>query len=152
MIQPIVWQPYPNQTTGGEFGFGDMKSHLLPFAIQAWLVIWGTGRAFVIPTATSDITEQGKFSLVFSFVALSIRVPSDDQLSGADWGHLYEKLAVPLRWHFILCVNFWRYFHLMGSTILILWGHGQSKSLFLQPRHSQVMRTPTSVVVGERLK
>src|SRR5271165_6933048 len=52
---------------------------------------------------------------------------------------------------FILCVNFWRYFRLMGSPILILWGHGQSKSLFLQPCHFHVMRKPTKNV-GERLK
>ena len=44
---------------------------------------------------------------------------------------------------FILCVNLWRYFHLMGSPIFTLWGHGQSKSLLLQPRHSHVMRKPT---------
>ena len=25
---------------------------------------------------------------------------------------------------FILCVNLWRYFHLMGSPILTLWEHG----------------------------
>src|SRR5271157_5650845 len=36
--------------------------------------------------------------------------------------------------------------HLMGSSILTLWGRGQSKSLFLQPLHSHVMRKPT---VGE---
>src|SRR5208337_1842638 len=45
---------------------------------------------------------------------------------------------------FILCVNLWRYSHLMRSSILTLWGHGQSKSLFLQPRHSHVMRKPTA--------
>ena len=44
---------------------------------------------------------------------------------------------------FILCVNLWRYFHLIGSPILTLWGQSQSKSLFLQPRHSHVMRKPT---------
>src|SRR5271157_2980557 len=44
---------------------------------------------------------------------------------------------------FILCVNLWRYSHLMWSSILTLWGHGQSKSLNLQPRHSHVMRKPT---------
>src|SRR5271169_2560254 len=44
---------------------------------------------------------------------------------------------------FILCVNLWRYFHLMGSPIATLWGHGQSKSLFVQTRHSHVMRKPT---------
>ena len=25
VIQPIVWQPYASQTTGGQFGFGDMN-------------------------------------------------------------------------------------------------------------------------------
>ena len=55
-----------------------------------------------------------------------------------------EELAVALYGGvFISCVNLWRHFHLMGSTILTLWGHGQSKSLFLQPRHSHVMRKPT---------
>jgi hypothetical protein len=24
VIQPIVWQPFPNQNTGGEYGLGDM--------------------------------------------------------------------------------------------------------------------------------
>jgi hypothetical protein len=51
---------------------------------------------------------------------------------------------------FILCVNLWRYFHLMGSPILTLWGHGQSKSLFLEPRHSHVMRQPTKGKEGGR--
>ena len=51
---------------------------------------------------------------------------------------------------FISCVNLWRYFHLMGSPILTLWGHGQSKSLFLLPRHSHVMRKPT--LEGEKEK
>src|SRR5271166_3737016 len=31
----------------------------------------------------------------------------------------------------------------MQYPILTLWGHGQSKSLFLLPRHSHVMRKPT---------
>src|SRR5271166_439347 len=44
---------------------------------------------------------------------------------------------------FILCGNLWRYFHLRGSPILNLWGHGQSKTLFLQPRNSQVTSKPT---------
>src|SRR5260370_41605701 len=24
IVQPLVWQPYPNQNTGGEYGLGDM--------------------------------------------------------------------------------------------------------------------------------
>ena len=57
---------------------------------------------------------------------------------------------------FILCVNLWRYFHLMGSPILTLWGRGQAKSLFLQHRHSHIMLKPTTTqqqkFVDERLK
>ena len=52
---------------------------------------------------------------------------------------------------FILCVNLWRYSHLMRSSILTLWGHGQSKSLFLQPRHSHVMRKPTAGSNGAKI-
>ena len=51
---------------------------------------------------------------------------------------------------FISCVNLWRYFHLMGSPILTLWGHGQAKSLFLLHRHSHVMRKPTEEEEGKR--
>jgi len=34
-------------------------------------LIWGAGPAFVLPTATSDVTGQGKFSIGPSFVALA---------------------------------------------------------------------------------
>ena len=47
---------------------------------------------------------------------------------------------------FILCVNLWRYFHLMWSPFFTLWGHVQSKPLFLQSRHSHVMRKPTKMM------
>jgi hypothetical protein len=32
IIQPIVWQPYPDKTTGGEYGLGDMNPTFFPFA------------------------------------------------------------------------------------------------------------------------
>ncbi len=36
IIQPIVWQPYPDQKTGGVFGLGDMNpSFFLPRGIPA---------------------------------------------------------------------------------------------------------------------
>src|SRR5271169_4422242 len=44
---------------------------------------------------------------------------------------------------FILCIKLWRYFHLVRSPILTLWGRGQFKSLLLQPSHSRLMRKPT---------
>ena len=71
IIQPIVWQPYPNQNSGGEFGFGDMNPSFFLSPFKPGKVIWGAGPALVIPTATSDILGQGKFSLGPSFVALT---------------------------------------------------------------------------------
>jgi len=70
IIQPIIWQPYPNQKSGGEYGLGDMNPTFFLSPDKPGKVIWGVGPAFVIPTATSDITGQGKFSLGPSVVAL----------------------------------------------------------------------------------
>jgi hypothetical protein len=71
IIQPIVWQPYPNATTGGEYGLGDMNPTFFLSPRKPGKVIWGVGPAFVIPTATNDILGQGKFSIGPSFVALA---------------------------------------------------------------------------------
>ena len=70
IIQPIVWQPYPNQNTGGEYGLGDMNPTFFLSPAKPGKVIWGAGPAFVVPTATNDILGQGKFSMGPSFVAL----------------------------------------------------------------------------------
>ena len=71
IIQPIVWQPYPQQTTGGEFGFGDMNPAFFLVPSKATKVIVVAGPTVVIPTATNDILGQGKLSLGPSFVALT---------------------------------------------------------------------------------
>ena len=71
IIQPIVWQPYPNQNTGGEYGLGDMNPTFFLSPRHAGKLIWGVGPAFVIPTATNDILGQGKFSLGPSVVLLT---------------------------------------------------------------------------------
>lgn len=71
IIQPIVWQPYPNQTTGGEYGLGDMNPTFFLSPRKPKKLIWGVGPAFVIPTATNNILGQGKFSLGPSVVALA---------------------------------------------------------------------------------
>ncbi len=70
IIQPIVWQPYPNQNTGGEYGLGDMNPSFFLSPAKPGKVIWGVGPAFVIPTATSHYTGQGQFSIGPSVVAL----------------------------------------------------------------------------------
>jgi hypothetical protein len=55
IIQPIIWQPYPSQTTGGEFGFGDMNPTFFISPSKPGKLIWGAGPALVIPTATRKI-------------------------------------------------------------------------------------------------
>jgi hypothetical protein len=71
IIQPIVWQPFPTQPTGGQFGFGDMNPSFFLSPAKPKKIIWGVGPAFVIPTATSQYLGQGKLSLGPSFVALA---------------------------------------------------------------------------------
>jgi hypothetical protein len=71
IIQPIVWQPYPNQNTGGANGLGDINPSFFVSPGKPGKVIWGAGPAFVIPTATSTLLGQGKLSLGPSLVALA---------------------------------------------------------------------------------
>jgi hypothetical protein len=70
VIQPIVWQPYSSQPTGGQVGFGDMNPTFFLSQANAGKLIYGLGPAFILPTATSSQTGQGKFSLGPSVVAL----------------------------------------------------------------------------------
>jgi hypothetical protein len=70
VIQPIVWQPYPNATTGGEYGLGDMNPTFFLSPSKPGKVIWGIGPAFLIPTATNSILGQGKFGIGPSAVGL----------------------------------------------------------------------------------
>ena len=37
VIQPIVWQPFPNQNTGGEYGLGDMAKSPRWQTLLFWL-------------------------------------------------------------------------------------------------------------------
>ena len=71
IIQPIVWQPYPNQNTGGEYGLGDMNPSFFLSPAKPGKLIWGAGPALVIPRATSRILGQGKLSMGPSVVLLT---------------------------------------------------------------------------------
>lgn len=71
IIQPIVWQPYPNQNSGGQYGLGDMNPSFFLSPAKPGKLIWGAGPAMVIPTATSDFLGQGKLSLGPSVVLLA---------------------------------------------------------------------------------
>jgi hypothetical protein len=70
IIQPLVWQPYPSQPTGGQAGIGDMNPTFFLSPAKAGKLIYGAGPAFILPTATSTQTGQGKLSLGPSVVAL----------------------------------------------------------------------------------
>jgi hypothetical protein len=70
VIQPIIWQPYSDQNTGGEFGFGDMNPTFFLSPAKPGKLIWGVGPAMVFPTATSTVLGQGKLSFGPSVVAL----------------------------------------------------------------------------------
>jgi hypothetical protein len=70
IVQPVVSQPYPNQNTGGEYGFGDMAPDFFFTPRHPGKLMWGIGPAFVIPTATNHVLGQGKFSIGPSVVLL----------------------------------------------------------------------------------
>jgi hypothetical protein len=70
IVQPVVSQPYPNQNTGGEYGFGDMAPDFFFTPRHPGKLMWGIGPAFVIPTATDHVLGQGKFSVGPSAVLL----------------------------------------------------------------------------------
>jgi hypothetical protein len=70
VVQPLVWQPSPNQNTGGEYGLGDMAPDFFFTPRHPGKLMWGIGPAFAIPTATNDALGQGKFSMGPSAVVL----------------------------------------------------------------------------------
>jgi len=70
-ILPLSWQPYSGESSGGEFGLGDTTQTFFLAPRGDRKLIWGIGPAFVIPTATSTLLGQGKFSMGPSVLALS---------------------------------------------------------------------------------
>jgi len=91
-IAPVIWQPAPGtanlevfgieentpayfaaqnvQANAGVFGFGDMTPTFFFSPAKPHKLIWGVGPVFVLPTATSKVLGQGKFSMGPSVVAL----------------------------------------------------------------------------------
>src|SRR5260370_40369239 len=60
IVQPVTWQPYPNQNTGGEYGFGDMAPDFFFSPRHPGKLMWGIGPAFAIPTTTDHVHGPGK--------------------------------------------------------------------------------------------
>jgi hypothetical protein len=70
IIQPIVWQPYPDQNSGGNYGFGDMNPTFFLSPAKPGKFIWGAGPALIFPTASDPSLGQGKWSIGPAFVGL----------------------------------------------------------------------------------
>jgi hypothetical protein len=71
VIQPIVFQPYPDSNSGGNYGLGDMNPTFFLTPAKPANVIWGVGPAFVFPTATDPSLGQKKWSAGPSVVVLA---------------------------------------------------------------------------------
>lgn len=86
VIQPIIWQPYPQTPTGGQYGFGDMVPTFFFSPKNSGKLIWGVGPQFILPTATDQILGQGKVSMGPSVVALiSPKTGAIGVLVSNDW-------------------------------------------------------------------
>jgi hypothetical protein len=71
IIQPLVFQPYVDAESGGNFGLGDMNPSLFFSPAHPGKIIWGVGPALVFPTATYPSLGQGKWSAGPTFVVLA---------------------------------------------------------------------------------
>lgn len=69
-ITPVISQPVPTTKDVGFFGLGDMQPTFFFSPAHPGALVWGFGPTFLLPTATSQYTGQGKFAMGPSFVAL----------------------------------------------------------------------------------
>jgi hypothetical protein len=70
VITPLITQPDVSQKNQSTFGLGDMNPTFFLAPAKVHKLIWGIGPAIVMPTATSSVLGQGKWSLGPSVVAL----------------------------------------------------------------------------------
>src|SRR5258708_16834867 len=63
IVQPLVWQPSPNQNTRGEYGFGDMAPDFFFSPRHPGQLMCIIGQAFAITKATIQSNVQGTFSI-----------------------------------------------------------------------------------------
>jgi hypothetical protein len=72
IILPIVYQPTTQDPINqGAYGFGDLNPSFFFSPSKPSKLIWGAGLAMVLPTATSSVTGQGKWSAGPTVVVLS---------------------------------------------------------------------------------
>src|SRR5712664_1230893 len=70
IVQPLVWQPYPNQNTGGQSGFGDLPPNFFFPPRHLGKLMWSVGPSFVMSTTIGHVRGQGNFTIWPSAVVL----------------------------------------------------------------------------------
>lgn len=76
-IMPVIWQNDIAGPSGSQFGLGDITQSLFfsPKQPGPGGLIWGLGPAFLIPTATDELTGSGKWGAGPTGVALKQEGP-----------------------------------------------------------------------------
>ena len=71
-IAPVIYQPDSSQSSGGEFGLGDINYTGFLSPAAAGSVTWGVGPIISLPTATDDSLGSGKLGLGPSVIVLTM--------------------------------------------------------------------------------
>ncbi len=74
-IVPIVYQPDPNNSIGGDFGLGDINHSMFLSPAAAGPLIWGAGPIVSLPTSVND--RLGPSKLSFGPTAVIFAMPGD---------------------------------------------------------------------------
>jgi hypothetical protein len=137
IIQPIIWQPYPNSPTGGEYGFGDMVPTFFFSPKNSGKLIWGVGPQFILPTATDHILGQGKVSMGPSVVALiSPKTGAIGVLVSNDWsiaGSGSRPSVNQMTLQYFVNYNFKKGWYLSSSPILTANWNAGSGNVWVVP-------------------
>jgi len=74
-IMPIDYRPDVFESSGGEFGLGDIDQSFFFSPAEASEWIWGIGPDIILPTAVNDRLGNGKWSIGPSVLALTMQGP-----------------------------------------------------------------------------
>lgn len=70
-IVPLVYQPDPIASSGGDFGLSDIN-HTTWIAPKGGKIVWGVGPTIQLPTSVNDRVGPGKFGLGPSAVVVAM--------------------------------------------------------------------------------
>jgi hypothetical protein len=74
-IAPLIYQPYLDQNSGGDYGLGDISFTAFYSPVAEGALTWGLGPVLYMPTATKDTLGSSKWSAGPSGVGIWITGP-----------------------------------------------------------------------------